>query len=193
MRNLLILLLLGVLSIPVYADNLHNKDIEVKVQVVGDDMLVDANLTVPASTRQVWDVLTDFDRMAGFISNLQSSRIIGRSDTVIQVSQKGVAKYLMISFPFELVREMRLFPYEKILSHMVNGTMHKMETETQLIGEGNQTRIVYHADAVPGAWIPPVIGKMFIEYETSEQFRGIVNEILKRKQTETKSYQANAR
>jgi len=84
------------------------------------------------------------------------------------------------------VREIRLFPFEKILSHMVKGTMRKMEGDTQLISEGEQTRVVYHADSVPGVWIPPVLGKVFIEHETREQFQEIRDEILKRKQSETK-------
>jgi carbon monoxide dehydrogenase subunit G len=180
MKNLLMLVLLGVLYVPAYANNPH-EDIEVKVHLEGDDMLVDANFAVPASTRQVWDVLTDFDHMAGFISNLRSSKVIGGSDTVVQVSQKGVAKHAMMTFRFESVREMHLFPYEKILSHMVSGTIRKMEGETQLIGEGDQTRVVYHADVVPGVWIPPMLGKMFIEHETREQFQEIRDEILKRK------------
>ena len=186
MKNLLMLVLLGVLCVPAYADSPHDKGIEVKVYLDGEDVLVDVNFTVPASIRQVWDVLTDFDHMASFISNLQSSKITGRSGTVVQVSQKGVAKHVMMIFPFESVREMRLFPYEKMLSHMVSGTMRKMEGETRLIDKGDQTHVVYHVDVVPGAWIPPVLGKVFIEHEIREQFQEIRDEILKRKQAETK-------
>ena len=193
MKNLLMLVLLGVLCVPAYADSPHDKNIVVKVYLDGEDVLVDVNFTVLASIHQVWDVLTDFDHMASFISNLQSSKISGRSGTVVQVSQKGVAKHAMMTFPFESVREMSLFPYEKILSHMVSGTMRKMEGETRLIDEGDQTHVVYHVDVVPGAWIPPVLGKVFIEHEIREQFREIRDEILKRKQAETKQARADVR
>ncbi len=190
-KNILLLLLLGILCVPAYADDHNDKDIEINVHLDGDDVLVDVSFTVLASAHQVWDVLTDFDHMASFISNLQSSKITGRSCTVVQVSQKGVAKYAMMTFPFETAREMRLIPYEKILSHMVSGTMRKMEGETQLIDDGNQTRVVYHADAIPGLWIPPFLGIVFIEHETREQFREMRNEILRRKQAETKQARAN--
>ncbi|MFH1027060.1 MAG: SRPBCC family protein [Pseudomonadota bacterium] len=186
MKTLLMLVLLGFLCVPAYADSPNDKDIEVKVYLDGEDVMIDANFTVPASIHQVWDVLTDFDHMAGFISNLQSSKITESSGTVVQVSQKGVAKHAMMIFPFESVREIHLFPYEKILSHMVSGTMQKMEGETRLIGEGDQTRVVYHADVVPGGWIPAVMGKVFIEHEIREQFREFRYKILKRKQAEKK-------
>ena len=193
MKNLLMLVLLGLLCVPAYADSRQDKDIEVKVHLDGEDLLIDMNFTVLASTRQVWDVLTDFDHMTSFISNLQSSKITGRSGMVVQVSQKGVAKHAMMNFQFESAREIRLFPYEKILSHMVSGTMRKMEGETLLISEGDQTRVVYHADVVPGVWVPPVMGKVFIEHETREQFQEIRDEILKRKQAETKQSRVDMR
>jgi predicted oxidoreductase len=49
------------------------------------------------------------------------------------------------------------------------------------------------ADVVPGVWIPPVLGKVFIEHETFEQFQEIRDEILKRKQAETNQARAGVR
>ena len=56
-----------------------------------------------------------------------------------------------------------------------------MDGTTQLIEEAGRTKIILHSESIPGNWIPPIIGKTFIEHETREQFREIRTEVLKRK------------
>ena len=165
-----------------FADPRQDEDIEVKVQVSGGNVIVDLSLVVPATRQQVWAVLTDFDHMAGFISNLKESRVVSTLADTMKVFQRGSAKYGPISFAFESTREMKLDPFDKIQSHLISGNMRKMEGTTQLVDEGAQTRIIYHTDSIPGVWIPPIVGKVFIEHEIREQFQQIRDEIIRRKQ-----------
>lgn len=176
-----ILVLLCFFQAQAVADARHDKDIEVKVQIDGEDVFVDVNFTVSAPAKLVWEVLTDFDHMSNFIVNLQTSKVIDKTDNGLHVFQKGIAKYGLISFPFESVREIHLFSFNKIQTHMMSGNIKKLEGVTQLITEGEQTRIIYHADTIPGVWIPPVVGKVFIEHETREQFQESRDEIMRRK------------
>jgi|SRR4051794_25226865 hypothetical protein len=44
----------------------QDKDIEVKVQIAGENVVVDVTLAVPASRQEVWAVLTDFEHMGCF-------------------------------------------------------------------------------------------------------------------------------
>ena len=164
-----------------YAEPQQEEAIEVKVQVIGETVIVDLNLVISATRQEVWAVLTDFDHMADFISNLKESWVLSASADTMKVFQRGSAKFGPISFPFESTREMRLDPFDKIRSRMLGGNMRKMEGTTQLIDEGARTRIIYHTDSIPGVWIPPLIGKSFIEHEIREQFLEIRNEIIKRK------------
>ena len=165
----------------------QDEDIEVKVQITGENVIVDLSLVVPASRQEVWAVLTDFEHMAGFISNLKESKVIGISGDTLKIFQRGSAKYGPISFPFESTREMQLTPFGNIQSHMISGNMHKMEGTTQLADEGGQTRIIYHTDTIPGVWIPPLVGKIFIEHETREQFQEMRKEIIRRKHVSASS------
>jgi carbon monoxide dehydrogenase subunit G len=178
----LLLILWSVLSMTaVHADQKHDEDIDIKVQVTGENVIVDLSLVVPASRQQVWAVLTDFDQMASFVSNLKESKVISNSGDKLKIFQRGSANYGPISFPFESTRDMKLTPLDKIESHMISGNMRKMEGTTQLVDEGGQTRIIYHTDTIPGVWIPPIAGKVFIKHETREQFQEMRNEILRRK------------
>lgn len=185
MRILLAPLLLSALFLPAaQADPAPApaEDIKVVVQTKGDELHVDAEFPVPATPQETWAVLTDFEHMAEIVSNLQVSNVLARSDDTVRVAQKGKAPYGILSFAFDTVREIRLTPYEKIRSRLISGSMKKLEGTTELIPDGNGTRVVYRSVSVPNAWIPPLIGPAFIERETREQFREMRKEILRRKQ-----------
>lgn len=158
------------------------EDILVSVQVRDGEVFVDVDLLVGAAPREVWAVLTDFDRMSAFISNLESSSIVSASGHTIMIAQRGKAAYGPLSFDFDNVRELKLTPYSRIDSRLIKGnSLKKLEGTTRLAEVASGTRITYHGESIPNAWIPPGIGKSFIERETREQFAEIRQEILKRK------------
>jgi len=159
---------------------LPEEDIDVKVQINGETVIVDLSFVVLATRQQVWAVLTDFEHMSGFVSNLKESKVISSSEFSQKIFQRGSASYGPIDFPFESTREILLTPLAKIQSHMISGTMKQMDGTTQLIDEQGGTRIVFHTESVPGRWLPPIAGRHFIEHETREQFQEIRDEILKR-------------
>jgi uncharacterized membrane protein len=163
------------------AEALNDKNIVIKIEINGQNVIVDANLTVNATRRQVWDVLTDFEHMSQFISNLKESTVLERTADKVKIAQRGAANFGPVSFSFESTREIQLTPYDKIRSHMISGNLRKLEGMTQLVDEETQTRIVYHTDSIPGVWIPPLVGKIFIEHEVREQFQEMLDEIGRRK------------
>ncbi len=164
-----------------FADAPQDSNIDVKVQINGDNVTIDLSVVVPATRQQVWAVLTDFEHMSGFVSNLKESKVLSTSGSMLKIYQRGAASYALIDFPFESTREITLTAFDKIQSHMVSGNMSKMEGVTQLMDEGGGTRIVYHADSIPGHWLPPFGAKGFIEHETRAQFLQMRDEILRRK------------
>ena len=180
--SLLLFMLPALFVVTAFADSQQDERIEITVQIAGENVIVDLSLVIPATRQQVWAVLTDFDHMANFVSNLKESKVVSTSADTLKVFQRGSAKYGPISFSFESTREMWLDPFDSIRSRMISGNMRKMEGTTQLVEEVAQTRIIYHTDSIPGVWIPPIVGKVFIEHEIREQFREIRNEIIKRKQ-----------
>ncbi|MDQ3186846.1 MAG: hypothetical protein M3Q16_10425 [Pseudomonadota bacterium] len=160
----------------------HNTEIKVKVSNDGEQITVDATFTVPVLPQHAWAVLTDFDNIPNFISSIQSSKVTDRSGNSIYVSQNGIEKYGFLTISLESVRKISLFPFNKIQEHMISGSMRKMDEMTQLLPEGKHTRIIYHADIIPGAWIARFAGSIFIENEVRKQFQEIINEIIRRKQ-----------
>ncbi len=165
----------------------HNQDIEITIQSNGEKIIVDATFTVPVKPQLVWETLTDFDNIPKFISSVRSSKVINRTDNILYASQVSIIKIGMLTFSFESLRQINLFRFWKIRERMIRGDMRKMEETTQLLLEGNHTRIAYHANIVPNtstmkifSWVQNFIGQVFIEDEAREQFQEIIKEILRR-------------
>ena len=162
------------------------EDIVVSAKKSGDMVIIDVSMLVPATQRETWDVLIDFDRMPQFLPNLQASKILSKSPTRLQVAQKGGVSHGPISITFDVVRDVELKPYTEIRSHVVSGNLKKVDGTTRLAAEGEGTRVTLHTESIPNVWVPPGIGPTLIENETRDQFRDMRNEILKRKEAAKK-------
>lgn len=158
-----------------------NTDIAVKVKNDGELITVDVAFTVPVPPQEAWAVLTDFDNIPSFISSIRSSKVISRSGGSVHVSQSGIEKYGFLTISLESVRKIDLLPHRKIQERMVSGSMEKMEETTLLLPDGEHTRIIYHADIIPGSWIVRFVGAVSVENEARKQFQEIINEINRRK------------
>lgn len=169
-------LLLWVCLGPAFAE----EGILVQVGLQGESVLVDVAFSVAASRAEVWEVLTDFEHMAAFISNLAVSRVVAREGQTLRVFQRGEARRGLLHFPFESVREIQLEAPGRISTHLVSGTPKRLEGVTEITSDGSRTRVSYHGESVPDRWIPPVVGRGFIADEVREQFEEMRREILRR-------------
>ena len=153
---------------------------DVHVEHFGDRFTVDVVFVAPVPQPVAWTVLTDFSHMAGFLPHLTSSEVLERHDNLLKVQQKGVARYAILSSTFETVRDIRLQGQTVITAHNVAGTLRQMDSVMQLQADrAAGTRMHYHADAVPGIWIPPLIGVAVVRQEIAEQFSAMVREMLR--------------
>lgn len=173
-------LLFSFLTVAALAEPEGAPDLAVRVEKQGERVIVDAKLSVDASPPVVWAVLTDFDHMADFISNLQSSSAKQIDERTVEVTQKGLATYGPLKFAFESVRHVELVPPETIRSRQIRGTTKQFEGMTRVVFAGTRAEISYRGESVPGVWIPPVVGLAFIRNQTEEQFRELRAEMLRR-------------
>jgi hypothetical protein len=153
---------------------------QIAVSRAGETFVVDARLFAPVPAREAWAVLVDFDRMASFVPNLVESRVASRSDNQLLVMQKGVARFGVLRYPFESVREVELTPFDTVRSHNVGGNVTKVDSVTRLEPADGGTVIRYHVELVPGFWFPGAVGEAFIRHEIREQFEAIVREMVRR-------------
>ena len=158
-----------------------DSNIDVRASKDGDIVVVDVDMTVQASQHEVWNVLTDYDHMADFISNLQASSVISRTGNTLDVMQKGTARYGLLSFPFETVRRVMLMPPGEIRSRIMSGDMTGSEIVTRISADGAITQVSVRSRYVPTIWIPPIIGTSVIAAQTRQQWLTLREEVLRRR------------
>lgn len=164
-------------AVPVADDS----DIDVHVRQNGNRIAVAVDLPVQATALETWNVMTDYDNMAKFVSNLEASRIVERNGNKLVVMQKGKATRGVLSFSFENVREIILTPPSEVRSHMISGDLEASEFTTRVIDHGDSSQIINHGEFIPKVWVPPIIGPAVIEAETRKQFAQLRTEIMRRK------------
>jgi hypothetical protein len=155
-------------------------DIAVEVRHVGEEVFVRVDCPVRAPHAIVWEVLTDYDHMSSFVTNLKVSELRSRDGDTLQVFQRGDAQRGLLTFSFENLREIRLVPQQEIRSRLISGTLKSSEFTTRVVDDGNEVHILNSGRFVPEVWVPPIIGPAVIEAETRKQFEEIRTEILRR-------------
>jgi hypothetical protein len=171
---------LALVCAPAFAQP-DDRDIVVNIQQDGSRIIVDVRLPVAATALETFAVATDYDHMASFVSNLESSRIIERTGNTLMIEQKGRASRGPLSFAFQNVREIVLTPPHEIRSRLVSGDLKASEFTTSVIDHGASAEIVNHGTFIPKVWVPPIIGPALIEAETRKQFAELRAEVLRRK------------
>jgi ribosome-associated toxin RatA of RatAB toxin-antitoxin module len=157
------------------------QQILVKVERHAETIVVDVEADTPGAPGDAWSVLTDYDHMASFVSNLTESRIVERRrNNVVEVMQAGQTRVAFMSFGFRAVRAVELVPMREIRSSLVSGDFKSYASTTSLATTATGTRILHHGEYVPKAWLPPMIGPAVIEHETRRQYQEFIAEIERR-------------
>ena len=157
-----------------------DQDIEVRVKKDGPEVVVEVDCPVNASVAVAWEVLTDYDHMSEFLSNVQSSSVQSRDGRMLQVYQKGKAARGLLSISFENLRAVELVPYQEIRSRLISGDMKASAFTTRIVDDGTVIHIINSGRYTPKIWVPPVIGPTLIEDETRKHFGELRTEILRR-------------
>jgi len=156
-------------------------DIGVHVRQDGNRIAVDVDVPVKATAVEAWNVITDYDNMAKFVTSLQSSKVLERDGNKVILYQKGVASRGPLSITFENTREIVLTPPTRIESHLVSGDLEESDFTTHVVDRGDSIQILNHGVFIPRMWVPPIIGPILIEAETRTQFQELRAEIMRRK------------
>jgi hypothetical protein len=155
-------------------------DIVVHAKKEGPEIVVEVDCPVRAPVPTVWDVLTDYDNMTRFISNLKYSAVEARVDNMLKVRQTGKATRGPLSFTFDNVREVELLPYTEVRSRLISGDLKASAFTTRIVDVDGLVHIINSGRYTPKVWVPPLIGPALIEEETRKQFGEIRTEILRR-------------
>lgn len=155
-------------------------DVDVNVQMVGDEIRTTVSMFVNAPRQRVWEVINDYERAPEYMRDLQVSKVLSRSGDTLRVMQKDQIRFGPFAFPVESVRDVRLIEPAKTESHLVSGSMKKYDATTELVPESGGTRIRYESVSVPGSALASLAGEGLVRRITEERFRQLRAEILRR-------------
>jgi carbon monoxide dehydrogenase subunit G len=155
-------------------------DLSVDVNRNGRSFAVRAEATVAAPVATVWEVLTDYDNLARFIPGLSRSAVQLRAANRVRVEQKGEARFLVFSYPIEVVLEVEESPSDSISSRGVGGNLRRMSGRYDLKRAGAGVLLRYAGELEPDFELPPVIGTLAVRTMVEEQFAAMVAEIERR-------------
>jgi hypothetical protein len=155
-------------------------DIDINVQMVGDEFRTTVSMFVRAPQQRVWEVIADYERAPEYMRDLQVSKVLSRSGDKIRVMQRDQVRYGPFSFPVESVRDIRLVEPVKTESHLVSGSMKKYDAITELVPESGGTRIRYRSVSIPGSALASIAGEGLAKRITEERFKQLRAEILRR-------------
>lgn len=154
---------------------------DVRVTRQGDAFRIEVDMQTAAPLPIAWSVLTDFERMASFVPNLERSQITERRGNRLRVEQQGKAWFGPFSISFGSTRDIELLPMREIRSHQRTGTARAMSSTMRLLPEATGTRLEYRAELTPdGGFMARMVGPAAIRHETAEQFSAILGEISRR-------------
>jgi len=160
------------------------RDIFVHVEREGNAFAVAAELTVAASTDEVWDVLTDFDHMAQVLSNVDLSRVANRNGRRFEVIQKAHGDAGLIHVSLDSVRAVELTPKREIQSHLVKGDLKSSDFTTRIAKKGGLTWITVRGKIVAEGLSAAAITSEAVQAQTQRQYQELREEILRRKAKE---------
>ncbi len=159
-------------------------EVEVSARAAaGGGVEIRARATVTAAHALIWQVLTDYDNLAGFIPGMRKSRVVQWLGHSARVEQEGVAHLLFFSYPITVTVEAAHQPPDAISVRLIRGNLRRLEGGYRIVRAGDGAeRFVLHWTGViePETSLPDLIGVPLIRDSIGEQFLGMVAEIERR-------------
>ncbi|VTU17004.1 SRPBCC family protein [Variovorax sp. RA8] len=155
--------------------------VSVETDGQGELITVTASADMQVDPRTVWAVISDYDRLADFIPDMSSSRVIRRDGDQVLIEQTGEFAFLFFRQPVEVRLSVRESPPRRIVAHAVGGNLQSMEGHYAVESlPGNQVRLSYSGRLVPGFQVPAFVSRMAVRSTMDRQFRALVQEIVRR-------------
>ena len=115
---------------------------------------------MPYAPDQVWSVITDYDRLGGFMPNLQS-RTVGGDDSRVLVQQTATSSLIPL-LRFRLLLEFRRLSPERLAFRRLRGSLAGFDGFWSVTASPPGARVRYrlaarHGFPLPGSLLAPAI------------------------------------
>ncbi|XP_051177158.1 uncharacterized protein [Lolium perenne] len=123
---------------PCVVDEIHLRRFDGLLEHEGAHRCVVASITVKAPVREVWDVLTAYEKLPEVIPNLAISRIILRDNNKVRILQEGCKGLLYMVLHARVVMDLREKLEREICFEQVEGDFYSFKGKWRLEQLGDQ-------------------------------------------------------
>ena len=154
--------------------------VTINTRLQGATIDIHASALLNADAATAWRVLTDYDRYAEFIPDLQVSRVVARDGAKITVEQSGDAALWLFRLPVHVTFEVNELPPDRLRSRTVAGSVRVLASSYVLVPDASGLRLDYAGQIVPGFELVGHIERMMLERNAARHFQALADEIERR-------------
>lgn len=164
------------------APSAFSQGIDVSISRAADKSFeVEGAFTVKASSAAVWDVLTDYDRIGGFVTSMKRSKVVAsRVDGVTVVEQEAVGGVLVFSRSVKVLLEIRREPDRLIFEDVGREDFWGYSGSWTVRERGEEAEVVYHLNAMPDFFVPSFLMSSGMKKGAGELLAQVKAEIVRR-------------
>ena len=138
---------------------------------------LEGRFAIAAPSSIAWNVLTDYDSIARFVTSMRSSHIVGRSDDTLFVDQQAVGRLFLFSHRLHTSLRIEEQPQTRIrFEDLLGRDFHSYRGEWRIEPGGAGTTVTYRLEADPSFPIPDFVARGL--------FRSTARELLSQVRTE---------
>lgn len=132
--------------------------------------------TVAASPAAVWRVLTDYNRMADYVPDLKSARVVARDGDKVILEQHGAARMLFFSRDIHLIVEVHEQAPHRIDVSLIDGDMkvYRCSWEISAVAATGGSRISYNASIEPKFYVPGLVGTSMVRKDIAKMMSAVL-------------------
>lgn len=157
--------------------------VSVEARLDGSGVAVKAASRIKCPYSLIWETLTDYDHLAGFIPGISESRVVEREGAAAIVHQRGHASFLFLSVPLDVVVESLEEPPSRIGIRVLKGNLKRLDGGYQIneIPDTCDEYLLGWSGLIePSVPMPLIFAVPFLRAHIEDQFSGMVREIERR-------------
>lgn len=153
---------------------------EARVRVEANDSVIRvyAEIEVRVDREQAWAVLTDYNRWAEYIPDLQVSRVISPAGEPIRLEQRGSIPWLP-NFPLVMIAYVEEIPPRVIRFQRIAGNIRALVGEWHIQGR-SPIRLTYRSSVIPGFPMPPEVSIEIFCHDAKVRIEALAREMERR-------------
>ncbi|KAG8061709.1 hypothetical protein GUJ93_ZPchr0003g18640 [Zizania palustris] len=123
---------------PCVVDEIHLRRFDGLLEHEGAHRFVFASITVKAPVREVWNILTAYEKLPEFVPNLAISRIILRDNNKVRILQEGCKGLLYMVLHARVIMDLREKLEREISFEQVEGDFYSFKGKWRMEQLGDQ-------------------------------------------------------